>query len=62
MIWTSVRDKMPESSDDVLAFCPELGVHVLYFSSGEWWRAMDGTWSPKVTHWMPLPDEPTEEN
>lgn len=59
--WTSVKRKLPEVEEDVLAW-------VIYEDGNEHvtdtWLDSDGTWAMgsaknfKVTHWMPLPKAP----
>ena len=68
--WISVEDKLPDENADVIVFandivngfvetacyyvCPE------YLSGG--WREENGDpYEPIVTHWMPLPTPPKEQ-
>ena len=59
--WIAVEDRLPENSNEVLAFCG--------FESQAWefWLCayIDGGWfsgtdSINVTHWCPLPEPPKE--
>lgn len=69
--WISVNDKLPEKSeyDWVLVatkLIPEdwYGVpHIAEFRNGEWYdvyyeKSFEELLSIKVTHWMPLPENP----
>lgn len=64
--WISVEDKLPESLYNVIVFYDNgIGGYVsrgyYYNSSGAKWdvQSYSGTINPKVTHWMPLPPNPT---
>ena len=63
--WISVKDRVPESTETVLALCKDGGMFVgKHTSWGRWqiWTAMKSTKivNRTVTHWMPLPPPPTE--
>jgi len=58
--WISVKDQMPEALDTVI-----VRGGIGYFYSGKWFTLTGEAWPGKiiqweVTHWMPLPDPPTE--
>ena len=61
MEWISVKDRLPDDEENVLAFvfgeaevcCLKNGVW-----RNEWMKFYDGD----ITHWMPLPEPPKEEN
>lgn len=60
--WISVEERLPENADDVLIVTNcgiGLGYYSIYF--GEWVDYVD-TDSGRVTHWMPLPEEPKEDD
>ncbi len=66
--WRRVEDVLPKAGKIVLA-CNDFGtVNVVYLASyGKWYAANNTmydawTWMPNVTHWMPLPEPPKEEN
>ena len=65
--WISVKERFPaSSSEQVLCYYTTfkgeyIGMVVLYFWDGEWWRSTDGLWPFNVSHWMPLPPPPTKE-
>ena len=62
MGWISVKVRLPIPEDTVLAYCPDEGVQKMHYSAHyapgiafhEPWSGMRF----KVTHWMPLPDQP----
>ena len=55
--WISVKDRLPKPNENVLVYCKEYGIYVdIHMSGGIFGYSMDS-----VTHWMPLP-EPPEEN
>lgn len=65
--WVSVTERLPESSGthalvmrfDYVTNTPFYDL--LWFDSDEWWnRNYTGDFA--VTHWMPLPEPPKEEN
>jgi hypothetical protein len=63
MKWIDVNKRLPKTSFEVLTSSTTskgkyLGMYVLYYADGEWWRSMDGLWVFVVTHWMPLPEPP----
>ncbi len=55
--WRSVEDELPEAHQDVLIFANKPRNHIIIrsFSAEEIKRKMD---KDKITHWMPLPNEP----
>jgi len=57
--WISVSERLPKG-DDVLVFTTD-GIHVASRDEyGLWWpSAGDSYGFPDVTHWMPLPEPPT---
>lgn len=62
--WVSVKDRLPEDAKDVLinivGLMPKIGC---YLSTG-WFEAVLGyeyESGYKVTHWMPLPEPPKED-
>ena len=60
--WASVKDRLPEIGRTVLAWsdywhCSE----IVRWTGVEWIQRMDKETFWSVTHWMPLPEPPTEE-
>lgn len=73
MNWISVKDRLPDDSEDVLIYFKKKirydHLRIAYHSKNgaSNWNLPSGT-SPyiqdklkSVTHWMPLPDKPAEE-
>jgi hypothetical protein len=65
--WISVKDRLPDNSNVVLAFDLRIsrGINVpkirFAFLFGNTWHRSEGTgWEMDVTHWMPLPNPPEE--
>ena len=67
--WISVKDKLPEYSNDGFAdavlVTDGFVQHMAYFVGGEWRFAESGEikepmWY-RITHWMPLPETPKGE-
>ena len=66
--WISVKDKLPELHEEVLVCNEEYGLSELGFATV---AVLDGTdwietWDRRteihyITHWMPLPEPPKEE-
>ena len=60
--WISVEDRLPERFKDVLVFSRNGSVtwtEVAHLTRNQWWRV--GIPMINVTHWMPLPEPPKEE-
>jgi hypothetical protein len=61
--WIPVRERLPERNEQVLVV-DEGGVNVGSYSPmlDDWWSLQVDRMAPgpKVTHWMPLPEPPTE--
>lgn len=56
--WVSVKEKLPLSKQNVLAYSPSSGIAEADYADGIW---MQYRWSAimhGVTHWMPLPAPP----
>ena len=65
--WISVEEKLPEIGTTVLVFRPGHGHDLVTYSilsdrhrqfirsDGQWWDT-----GSRITHWMPLPEEPGE--
>lgn len=58
--WISVKERLPEDNEEVICANIENGrVFALEYSRGEF--RFDGEiYTHIVTHWMPLPEPPTE--
>lgn len=73
--WISVKDKLPPEDIEILSWCKSQEISIA-FDDGEEYAAIDTfvKWNDnitpsfcterfyqsKVTHWMPLPERPTE--
>lgn len=62
--WISVKDRLPESFERVIVFRKagkgEIIVEQGQYDVNGWWRVY-GTRTKNVTHWMPLPEPPKED-
>ena len=54
--WISVKDRLPEYEDLVLAYDKNYGVLRLLYRDGDW--EDDIQFYTQITHWMPLPEPP----
>ena len=73
MTWISVKERLPDKGQIVLAGRSDFTadpVKYTYFENGKFYRKTDVISSmdrimtiyyPDITHWMPLPDPPKEE-
>jgi hypothetical protein len=64
MEWISVKDKLPEEYASVITFDPSRSpmntVNEGFFANGEW-DIIRKPYMPKhITHWMPLPSPPID--
>ena len=64
--WIPVTERLPEKYVNVLCHLRSLDRKSEYYSidhlmeDGQWWKAAN-SWKHEVTHWMPLPEPPKEE-
>ena len=56
--WISIKDRLPEKSCKVLVSTNQSGVGDMWFSKEFGWHLLKN--DAKVTHWMPLPEPPTQ--
>ena len=61
--WISVEDKLPPPGIRVLATTGGAVLEAYIKPFGKWYRngVEMGFWHGKITHWMPLPEPPEEE-
>jgi len=57
LMWTSVNEKLPENSDDVLVYVPNDGCFRAWYDNGAW-LCHENHNSDEITHWMPMPEPP----
>lgn len=50
--WISVSERLPDGEQRVLVACNGYAMSATYFPPGKF--------QPEVTHWMPLPEPPSE--
>ena len=66
--WISVRESLPRESEAVLIYSSKFGtmerIYTSYKGEERWWS--DEYWSTtkqlEITHWMPLPQPPLDNN
>lgn len=58
--WISVKDRLPEDEEYVLIFTAGGSVLIVFYDSDGWYTLEE--YLREVTHWMPLPEAPEEEN
>lgn len=64
--WISVSEQLPTINETVLAICNDGRMFVGFYTTWRSWyiwtaKKSTKTISRTVTHWMPLPEPPTEE-
>lgn len=65
MEWISLKDREPDTSEDVIVFLQKKGNTItIAYRTGEYWRlSWDATIIVStITHWHPLPDPPQNTN
>jgi len=61
MKWISIKDRLPPPEIEVLLFQPRFGCCVGSLQEwGDFTDCVEGLTMPNVTHWMPLPEPPKE--
>jgi len=58
MNWINVDDRLPETSDDVLAYSPDDGCYRAWCDNKIWF-SHENVSSNRPTHWMTMPPEPS---
>jgi hypothetical protein len=56
--WINADERQPDDQDEVLIFSKMGSIDIGSWGGNGWWDASGG-FVAGVTHWMPLPDEPT---
>lgn len=61
--WISVKDRLPEPLQACVGYRKIMGtVSIVHISSsGKWMFKYEPEYASGITHWMPLPDMPKEE-
>ena len=57
--WISVKDRLPEDGLEVLVFC-DGRICVMDMYGTDWWCEGYHWDGDRPTHWMPLPEPPSE--
>lgn len=60
MRWIPVEERLPEEKQRVIVRCERIGTSVGWILWGNWMTDI-GPDAGNVTHWMPLPKAPKEE-
>ncbi len=62
--WISVKERLPEQRDDYLVCTEDAEVYVCEYipSVKQWWNGQELICDGRITHWMPLPSPPGEED
>ena len=58
--WVRVEERLPEEKQRVIVRCEHVGTSVGWILWGNWMTDI-GPGAGKVTHWMPLPKSPKED-
>lgn len=58
MNWISVDDRLPKTSDDVLAYSPDDGCYRAWCDNSIWF-SHEAVNSNRPTHWIQMPPEPS---
>lgn len=59
--WISVKDEQPKHHTPVLAFCDNGDMIFGFMDFYKNWAEIGSEIPYAVTHWMPLPEPPTED-
>lgn len=62
--WISVNDRLPERNGWYLTYGPTRVMDVLHYCGDEWGEpawASEYIYDAEVTHWMPMPEGPDED-
>lgn len=59
--WISVKDRLPKNNEIVI-ICTDKNFIYAGELIGDTWFLDNDSWTATVTHWMPLPQPPTQEN
>lgn len=62
--WIPVTERLPEDGSDILAvqsYCGEVRIVPANYDRGVWYDCVFNRVAEHITHWMPLPEPPKEE-
>ena len=59
--WIPVTEQCPADDLMVLVWSQSNGIHLAYIDPWGQWRDADENPGKKITHWMPLPAPPSDE-
>ena len=62
MDWISVDERLPDNVHEHLVYMSWGGYDVGYYDEGNGWRDYNRALLPDVTHWMPLPGPPEDDD
>jgi hypothetical protein len=54
-----VTERLPEAGDEAFAFSKKFGWTLARFNRGDYWKSGDDVYD--ITHWLPLPPDPTSD-
>ena len=62
MRWIPVEERLPKPQENPVIACDYTGVCLAWYSPTMGWQYRTGLSGVDITHWMPLPKAPKEEN
>ena len=62
MRWIPVEERLPKPQENPVIACDYTGVCLAWYSPTMGWQYRTGLSGVDITHWMPLPAAPKEEN
>lgn len=60
--WIDVKEKLPEKDGKYIIYGFYAGIVIAIFKFGKFSRTWNFKPYGKVTHWMPIPDEPQKKD
>lgn len=61
MTWILVKDKKPKYDSNFLGYFDDGKMEVIYHWAASWESMFKHVQDNKLTHWMPLPEPPSED-
>lgn len=62
MRWIPVEERLPKPQENPVIACDYTGVCLAWYSPTMGWQYRTGLSGVDITHWMPLPQPPKEED